>query len=298
MKVGIVGLGRMGRAIASRIMHAGHNVVGFDVDEQAREQIKQEGGAAVDSLEELAKQARVIWLMVPAGSAVDETLDGLLPHLQEGDIIIDGGNSKYTNSVARAKRLKEKEVDFLDCGTSGGLLGKKIGFSLTVGGDERAYEKVIPIFKAVAISDGYAHVGPSGAGHYVKMVHNGIEYGLLQAYAEGFHLLKEGEYKDLDLETIANVWQNGAIIRSQILDYAREVLEKGYEFDAVIGEIAEGGTGFWAVEHAQQIKIPVPVIKEALAVRKRSREGDENYATKFVAVMRNKFGGHEVKQKK
>ena len=197
----------------------------------------------------------------------------------------------------RAQRLQEKEIFFLDCGTSGGLRGKEIGFSLMIGGDVGTYQGLKPLFEAIAAKDGYAHMGPSGAGHYVKMVHNGIEYGLLEAYAEGFNLLKNGAYKELDLEKIAQVWRHGSVIRSWLLDLADNVFEHDQKFDEVVGAIQEGGTGRWAVKEADKQNIPVPVIKEALKVRERSREGDQHYATKFIALVRNQFGGHAVEKK-
>ncbi len=205
MKIGMIGLGRMGNAIATRLSIAGHTVFGFDPNIQARKFAQEEGIKTVTTLEDLAKEVRIFWLMVPAGDIVDTTIARLLPNLQKGDTIIDGGNSKFSDSVARAKSLQEKEINFVDCGTSGGVPAKKDGFSLMIGGDKKVFKKIEPIFKAVAAPQGYAYMGPSGAGHYVKMVHNGIEYGLLQAYAEGFHLLKNGAYKKLDLEKITNV---------------------------------------------------------------------------------------------
>lgn len=297
MKLGMVGLGRMGNAIASRVVQAGHEVIGFDLNQHAVQLAQEVGVRVASSLKDVAKEARIIWLMVPAGDPVDQVIDSLIPHLQKGDVIIDGGNSKFSNSVVRAQRLQAQEIFFLDCGTSGGLRGKEIGFSLMVGGDVETYQNLKPLFEAIAAKDGFAHMGPSGTGHYVKMVHNGIEYGLLEAYAEGFNLLKNGAYKDLDLEKIANVWRHGAVIRSWLLDLADKVFEHDQKFDEIVGAIQEGGTGRWAVEEAEKHNIPVPVIKESLKVRERSREGDENYATKFIALVRNEFGGHPVKKK-
>ena len=298
MNLGLVGLGRMGNAIADRVVQAGHTVFGFDFNEQAKIRAQEVGVQVVDSLDDLVSKARIIWLMVPAGDPVDKTIDALLPKLQKGDTIIDGGNSKFSNSIARAQRLAQKGVFFLDCGTSGGLLGRKIGFCLMIGGDKSAYDKVTPIFKAVAADNGFGYMGPSGSGHYVKMVHNGIEYGLLQAYAEGFHLLKEGYYKDLNLENVANVWRHGAVIRSWLLDLAHDVYKVDREFDDVIGTIQEGGTGKWTVEEAKKQNIAVPIIEGSLRVRRRSRETGGNYATKLIALLRNKFGGHAVEKKR
>jgi len=297
IKIGLIGLGKMGQAIAYRVLQAGHEVFGFDLGQEARANAKKIGVKTVDSLEKLCKNVEIFWLMIPSGGPVDKTIELLLPYLKEGNIIVDGGNSNFEYTVQRAEKLGQKNVYFLDCGTSGGLHGKEIGFSLMIGGDKLAYEKVVPIFTAIAHKDGFAHLGPSGAGHYVKMVHNGIEYGLLQAYAEGFHLLKEGQYKDLDLAKIADVWRHGAIIRSWLLDLTYEILAEHKDFANIVGQIQEGGTGKWMVKQAEKQKIPVSVIKEAWLTRKRSREGQGNFATRLITFIRNKFGGHAVKKR-
>jgi len=301
MKLGIVGLGKMGNAIAYRLLQGGHEVVGFDLDEKALRVAQTIGVEAADSIEDVAKKSSIVWLMVPVGNPVDSTIEKLIPHMGKDDIIIDGGNSKFTDSIKRYELLKEHGIFFLDCGTSGGLAGREIGFSLMVGGDKSAYEKAVSILKSIAAPQGFGYMGPSGAGHYVKMVHNGIEYGLLQAYAEGFHILKAGQYKDLDLEKISSVWLHGSIIRSFILELSHEIfkeLESKVEKDVskIIGEIAEGGTGRWTVEEAEKQNIPTPVITQALKVRAWSRETGGDYATKLIALLRNKFGGHAVKK--
>lgn len=298
MNIGLIGLGRMGQSIAYRLVKAGYHVVGFDLNKQLVQQAVQRGVSAANSVAEVAQQCRIIWLMVPVGSPVDVVIAELTSHLQQGDIIVDGGNSKFTDSKRRAAQLKTEGIYFIDCGTSGGLGGREIGFSLMVGGDKDAYQKIEPLLSAIAMPHGYGYMGPSGAGHYVKMVHNGIEYGILQAYAEGYHLLKDGSYKNLDLELISGVWSHGSVIRSWINDLAHEIYEEHLNFDEISGEIAEGGTGLWTLEEAESNNIPMPVLKEALSVRAWSRKSGGNYATKLVALLRKKFGGHAVVSKK
>jgi len=296
MKLGIIGLGKMGNAIARRVIGGGYHVVGFDLNEQAKKEAEKIGVDIVSDLSDLAERADVIWLMVPVGDPVDETIEELLPHLDDRDIIVDGGNSNFKDSVKRAKALEKHGIYFLDCGTSGGLHGREIGFSLMVGGEKKAYDKIIPLLEVIAAKDGSGYMGPSGSGHYVKMVHNGIEYALLQAYAEGFHLLKDGAYKDLDLEKIAHVWSNGSIIRSWILHLMNELYVDEIDFSKIVGSIQEGGTGRWTVEQAKEHNIPLSVIEESLRIRAWSRETNGNYATKLVSLLRNKFGGHAVRE--
>jgi len=296
LKVGIVGLGKMGLAIADRLRRASHEVDGYDPNQEAVEALEALGGHGVSSLEELAKNVDVVWLMVPSGEIVDNSLFELKLHMKK-KIIIDGGNSKYTNTIERAKKLADDHVSLLDCGTSGGLAGRDRGFCLMVGGDRASYDQVEPILSAIAVPGGYAYVGPSGAGHYVKMIHNGIEYALLQSYGEGFNLLKNGVYKDLDLATIANLWDHGSIIRSYILQLSHEILKKDSTLEKVSGTVADSGMGRWTVELAEKEDIPVPLIKQALEIRKESQKTDGNYATKLVALLRNAFGGHSVEKK-
>lgn len=298
MKIGIIGLGRMGAAIAERALRGGHDVVGYDVNQETCKQAQEQGVSLAASIEDVAKTTDVIWLMIPAGSLVDATLTTLVPCMKAGTIVVDGGNCNYQDSMRRAKMLAQKNIFFLDCGTSGGLQGRELGFSLMVGGDRAAYEKVLPLFMSIAAKDGVEHVGPSGAGHYVKMVHNGIEYALLQAYAEGFHLIKEGSFKDahLNLEAISRVWNNGAVIRSWILTLADDIFERDQNFSNISGAIEESGTGRWTVEEAHKNNIPVRVIEESLTIREWSRKTGGNYATKLVALLRHAFGGHAVKK--
>ncbi len=298
IKVGVVGLGRMGLAIAERLVNAGFTVFGVDPDLTKRADVEARGIHFVSSCQELATKVTVVWLMVPAGDVVDAVLEQLVPFMPAGRIIIDGGNSFFKDTVRRAALLETKQLYFIDCGTSGGLHGKDLGYSLMVGGATIAINWCAPIFKAVAMQPGgYAHVGPVGAGHYVKMVHNGIEYAMLQAYGEGFHLLKEGPYQGLDLAAIATVWNNGSIIRSWIGQLAQEVLTHDQEFAQISGAIGENKTGQWTVELAKSYGIQLPVIEKSLAVRAWSRLTGGNYATKMVAMLRHAFGGHPVEKK-
>lgn len=296
MNIAIIGLGRMGSAIADRARKAGHTVFGFDMNENACDAARVMGIQIVDTIRSLADKADVFWLMVPVGDPVDQSIRELQDVIQLNSIIIDGGNSKFTDSQRRAQELIEYNITFLDCGTSGGLKGHEIGFSLMVGGDRSAYEKITPLLKAIAAPHGYGYVGPSGAGHYVKMVHNGIEYALMQAYAEGFQLLKEGSFKaqHLDLESITGIWQHGSVIRSWLLDLSHDIFKHDQLLKNVNGFIAEGGTGKWTVEDAHKNNVPLPVIEDALNVRAQSRITGGNYATKIVALLRNAFGGHAV----
>lgn len=294
MNIGVIGLGRMGSAIVARLIKGNHSVVGYDPSEKTRLQIELLGASTVSSLESMARQVRIFWLMIPAGDLIDEVIDELKPTLRPGDIVIDGGNSFFEHSINRYNDLAAIGVHYLDCGTSGGLAGETIGFSLMVGGEKAIFEKVIPLLQAIAAPEGYAYMGAPGSGHYVKMVHNGIEYALLQSYAEGFHLLKEGQYKDLDLAAIAKVWNHGSIIRSYILELAKNVLDRDQNLSTISGEIGENLTGRWTADEAKRQDIPVTLIEEALAIRAMSRQTGGNYGTKLVAALRHAFGGHTV----
>jgi 6-phosphogluconate dehydrogenase len=299
MKIGVIGLGRMGSGIALRLIEHGHEAIGFDLNATLAQVSQAAGIKVVATLEELPTLVNIFWLMIPQGAPVDAVIKTLLPHLKAGDIIIDGGNSNFHDSIRHAKLLAEKSIYFLDCGTSGGLLGREIGYCLMVGGDRQAYEKVKPALEIIAAPNALGHVGPSGAGHYVKMVHNGIEYALLEAYAEGFHLIREGSYKNdhLDLEEITRIWSHGSVIRSWILDLSHDVFKKDQTLDTISGEIQDNGTGAWTVDDAHEHKVPVPLIEMSLENRVWSRKTGGNYATKMVAMLRNKFGGHTVTKK-
>ena len=298
MNIGVIGLGRMGSAIAIRLHRSGIITRGFDINSDMRAYVSKEGVEVAPSIEVLVAQSDVLWMLLPAGDLIDAMLQQILLYASPGKIIIDAGNSKYTDSIRRAKELESRGIYFVDCGTSGGIHGLQDGFCLMIGGDRNIYETLAPAFRAVSARDGYAYVGPSGAGHYVKMVHNGIEYGLMQAYAEGFHILKDGAFKDarLPLDEIAALWQNGSVIRSWLLELTHSILEDDQDLLSISGEVAESGMGEWTVAQAEQQQIPVDVIKTALLVRAHSRKTGGNYATKLVALMRNKFGGHAVKR--
>ncbi len=296
MEIGIIGLGVMGNALAQRLIKAQHTVFGFDLNEQARENLKKIGGYPVSTLKELTDHVNLFWIMVPAGKVVDDVIQAVQANLHSGALIIDGGNSKFTDSVRRAKELKSRGIEFLDCGTSGGLQGRELGFSLMIGGEQEAYKSVEPIFQAIAAPDSYAHVGPTGAGHYVKMVHNGIEYALLQSYAEGFQLLKEGSYKNLDLAQVSGVWKNASIVRSFILDLSHEIFKQDQSFTNVSGDVEQTGMGAWTVEEAHKKNVLVKLIEDAVESRTQSQKTGGTYATKLVALLRQKFGGHSVEK--
>jgi len=294
MQLGVIGLGRMGRIVVDRTLAAGHDVVAFDLDDDAVAATAEAGatpaGSIADLVETLGDDKR-IWLMVPAGKAVDATLDDLDPHLDGDDVVVDGGNSKFQRSVERAEACS---AAYLDCGTSGGPASATEGFSLMVGGPQWAYDELVPVFDAVATGpDGHDRMGPSGAGHYVKMVHNGVEYALMQAYGEGFELLADGRY-DLDLESVARTWNNGAVIRSWLLELCEEAfIEEGSDLGDVADHVAGGSTGTWTVEEALEQEVPVPLIYQALAERFDSRN-EGRFSRRLANRLRYGFGRHHV----
>jgi 6-phosphogluconate dehydrogenase len=295
LKIGYVGLGRMGLRMVRRILKD-QEVVAFDINPESVAQAAEFGAEPAASLKNLASKLRpprVVWVMVPAGKPVDLVIDGLQPHLDEGDILIDGGNSHYRDSTQRAERLLEKGVLYLDVGTSGGLEGAENGASLTIGGSEEAYESVIPLLETIARPGGYLHCGLSGAGHYVKMVHNGIEYAMLQALGEGFEMLESEPY-ELDLEAVARVWNTGTVIRSWMLELVSRAFGADPRLDALTGEVGGDETGRWMVEAAMEQGVPTPVIALSLLMRYRSRQED-TFAGRVVAAIRREFGGHPVK---
>ena len=294
MQLGIVGLGRMGRIFAGRALDGGHDVVAFDVDEAAVAAAADAGTEPADSIADLAERLgdeKRIWLMVPAGDAIDAALSDLEGHLDADDIVIDGGNSHFEDSVRRADSTP---AAYLDCGTSGGPASAEAGFSLMVGGPEWAYDEFIPVFDAVATGPaGHARMGPAGSGHYVKMVHNGVEYALMETYGEGFELLANGRY-DLDFETVARTWNNGAVIRSWLLELCEEAFaEEGSDLGTVADRIGGGSTGTWTVQEALSQEVPLPLIYTALAERFGSRSEDR-FARRLANRLRYGFGRHEV----
>ncbi|NTV22767.1 MAG: decarboxylating 6-phosphogluconate dehydrogenase [Nanoarchaeota archaeon] len=298
MRIGIIGLGRMGMHMCFRLVKEKHEIVVFNRSpEKIKEAVKQ-GAIGSASLADFAKKlgkTKIVWLMVPAGDPVDEMITGLLPSLNKGDIIIDGGNSNYQDSARRAEFLKLKGVSYLDCGTSGGLGGEKTGYCLMVGGEKAAYTKLVPIFKALSAKEGYFYTGPSGSGHYVKMIHNGIEYALLQSYAEGFELLTTGPYK-IDLPGVAELWNHGSVIRSWLLELGADALKKDPTLQGIEDFVGGGSTGTWTVEESLRTGTPSPMIGLALALRFRTRQ-KSSFAGKMVSALRNGFGGHETVKK-
>jgi 6-phosphogluconate dehydrogenase len=295
MKVGMVGLGKMGANMTLRITQHGHQVVAWDRSADSVKAVASEGAQGVASLDDLVKALeppRAVWLMLPSGDPTEETVRHLEGVLDAGDIIIDGGNSNYHFAIADAERLSGKGIKFIDCGTSGGVWGLKEGYCLMVGGDDDAVKHVEPIFKALAPEGGYAHVGPVGAGHFVKMVHNGIEYGLLQAYAEGFALMHKADEFNLDLHQIAEVWRFGSVVRSWLLDLAALALANEEEFGKIRGFVEDSGEGRWTIDEAVARGVATPVMAVSLFERFQSREPD-SFAAKIIAALRNQFGGHK-----
>jgi len=299
MELGMVGLGRMGANMAERLVRGGHAVKGFDPGAAAREQAAARGVGAAASLAELVAALpapRAVWLMVPAG-AVDATLAELRPLLAPGDTVIDGGNSNYKDSVRRAGELREHGLHYVDSGTSGGVWGLQEGYSLMIGGDEAAVERLRPIFEtlAPAADRGWGRVGPSGSGHFTKMIHNGIEYGMMQAYAEGFAILGRKAEFGLDLQQIAQIWRHGSVVRSWLLDLSADALAKNPTLQGIAPYVEDSGEGRWTVAEAIDLDVSAPVITASLMERLRSREKD-SFADKLLAAMRNEFGGHAIRK--
>ena len=300
MELGMIGLGRMGANMAERLVRAGHAVVGFDPSADALQRAAQKGIAAATSIEALVGRLaapRTIWLMVPAGAVVDQTIDLLLPYLAPGDVVIDGGNSNYKDTLRRAEALAAQRITFVDVGTSGGVWGLENGYSMMLGGDAATITRLQPIFASLAPTpdSGWGRVGPSGPGHFSKMVHNGIEYGLMAAYAEGFALLRHKTEFDLDLAQIAEIWRSGSVVRSWLLDLTAAALRENPALDGIAPYVADSGEGRWTVFEAIDLDVAAPVITAALMQRLRSREQD-SFADKLLAALRHQFGGHQVKQ--
>ena len=300
MELGMVGLGRMGANMAERLTRDGHRVVGFDPQPEAVQRLAGKGGVAAPSLGAIVERLtppRAVWLMVPSGDPVDQTIDALLPDLAKGDVIIDGGNSYYKDSIRRAGRVTERGMNFVDVGTSGGIWGLKEGYSMMVGGDRQVVARLASIFKTLAPGPdlGWGYVGPHGAGHYVKMVHNAIEYGMMQAYAEGFELLSKKAEFALDLRQIAEIWRYGSVVRSWLLDLAAKALAENPNLEGIAAYVEDSGEGRWTVIEAIEQACAIPVISMALERRFRSRETDP-FGDRLLAALRAQFGGHAVKR--
>lgn len=300
MELGMIGLGRMGANMAQRLVNGRHRVVGFDFSAESRTRAAQNGIEPAASLADLVaalKPARALWLMVPAGKPVDDTIDNLLPLLAPGDVLIDGGNSMYKDTQRRAQRLVEHKIHYVDSGTSGGVWGLKEGYSLMIGGDTDVVEGLAPIFSTLAPAPdrGWGRVGPVGAGHFTKMIHNGIEYGMMQAYAEGFSILEHKKEFALDLAQIGEIWRHGSVVRSWLLDLTADALTKNPTMQGIAPYVADSGEGRWTLAEAIELGVSTPVIAQSLLERLRSRDKD-SFSDKLLAAMRNQFGGHEIKK--
>jgi 6-phosphogluconate dehydrogenase len=300
MELGMIGLGKMGANMAQRLVRGGHRVVGFDPRPEARRLAEEFGAGSADSLQAMVSMLaapRAVWMMVPAGDITGSTVDSLLALLAPGDTIIDGGNSNYKNTLDRAKAVADKALHYVDSGTSGGVWGLDQGYSMMIGGEIDAVERLRPIFETLAPGKdhGWGRVGPPGAGHFTKMIHNGIEYGLMQAYAEGFSILEHKKEFDLDLHQVAEIWRHGSVVRSWLLDLTSDALGKNPTMDGIAPFVADSGEGRWTVAEAIDLNVPAPVITQSLIERLRSRDED-SFADKLLSAMRNEFGGHAVKK--
>lgn len=300
MELGMIGLGRMGGNMARRLLNGGHKVIVFDPEPETVRTLVKQGAVGTSSIAELTSRLsapRTVWLMVPAGEVAESTVAEVAANLSAGDCLIDGGNSYYKDSMRRAAVLSEKNIYFLDVGTSGGIWGLKEGYCLMVGGEVAAFQRLEPIFQALAPSSdrGYGHVGPSGAGHFVKMVHNGIEYGLMEAYAEGFELMQAKQEFGLDLEKIAEIWRYGSVVRSWLLDLVAAALHDAPNLEGIQAYVEDSGEGRWTVQESIELGVPAPVIVQSLQNRFRSRQ-EQPFGAKLLAALRQQFGGHAVKK--
>lgn len=299
MKIGIIGLGRMGGNMVERLIQRGHQVVAFDPAPEARDRAQSLGALPVSTREEMVSHLqgpRVIWVMVPAGDPTESTILDLIQRLSPGDILIDGGNSNFRDSMRRGEEAQKRDIYYLDAGTSGGVWGLEVGYCLMVGGDPKAVAVAEPIFKALAPEDGFLHVGPTGSGHFVKMVHNGIEYGMLEAYGEGFEIMKASPFT-LDLGAIAGLWNHGSVVRSWLLELLEGAYHDNPKLEHIRGYVDDSGEGRWTIQEAINENVPAPVITLSLLARLSSRQ-DESYSAKVIAALRNQFGGHAIKADK
>lgn len=298
MEIGLIGLGKMGFNLALNMNSHKHKVVAYDLNEQAKKAIGEKGIATESSIEGLVKKLpdqKIIWLMIPAGKPVDDTLQQLKGFLKAGDIVIDGGNSFFKDSIRRGKELAELKINYLDCGTSGGMEGALHGVCVMIGGDAKAFKTCESLFKDIAVDDGYLYCGESGSGHFVKMVHNGVEYGMMQAIAEGFEVMNKSEF-NLNLEAVAKVWNHGSVVRSWLMELIENALRKDPGLESIKGVMHSSGEGKWTLDTALEKQIATPVIALSLLMRYRSQEQD-TFSGKVVAALRNEFGGHAVEKK-
>jgi len=300
MQIGFVGLGKMGGNMVHRILRdSDHEVVAWNITEDAIREAETYGATGAESLADLVQKLdrpRHVWLMIPAGKPTQDTIEQLYDLLDDGDTIIDGGNSKWSDSKRNGEEASRRGLEFLDVGTSGGIWGLKVGYCMMVGGDDAAVERLTPILDVLAPPEGWGHMGPHGAGHYVKMIHNGVEYGMMQSYAEGFDIMHASEDYDLDMHKISHLWNQGSVVRSWLLELAEAAFEKdGSELSDIRGYVQDSGEGRWTVFEAIDRSVPAPVITLSLMARFSSRE-DESYAAKLTAALRNQFGGHAVER--
>ena len=302
MDIGFIGLGRMGGNMVERLLRGGHRVCAYTTHAEAAQRLTTSGGVKVDSLLALLQslsRPRALWMMIPSGAPVDQTIERLGPHLQQGDTLIDGGNSNYKDSMRRAAALQTRGIEYVDVGTSGGIWGLKEGYSLMIGGAKPAVDRLRPIFETLAPSarTGWGHVGPSGAGHFVKMVHNGIEYGMMQSLAEGFSVLQHKKQFSLDLHQVAEVWRTGSVVRSWLLELIAAELAENPRLDAIAPVVADSGEGRWTVAEAIDLDVPAPVMTLSLIERLSSRDAN-SFSRRLLAAMRHQFGGHAIEPEK
>ncbi|NTU43044.1 MAG: decarboxylating 6-phosphogluconate dehydrogenase [Nitrospirales bacterium] len=300
MQIGMIGLGKMGMNMGLRLLQGGHDLVAFNRSTDKVDEIAREGAKAAYSLPALVSKLetpRSIWLMIPAGKPVDDMLQQLKGLLQKGDTVIDGGNSFYKDALRRTEELKPLGINYLDVGVSGGIWGLRLGYCLMIGGEREIYEQHEPFFKTLAPPEGYLYCGPTGAGHFVKMIHNGIEYGMMSAYGEGFGILRQSPYgAEMEMEKVAHLWNQGSVVRSWLLELAESAFAKDRDLSGITGFIEDSGEGRWTVEQAIETAVPAPVITAALFQRFRSRQTD-SFSDRLLTALRNEFGGHEVKRK-
>ncbi len=298
MDLGLIGLGRMGANMAIRLLQGGHRVVVYNRTVDKALELEQDNGAvAAHTIEDLVKALtppRIVWLMLPAGPTTDETIALVAPLLDKGDIIVDGANNNYKVSIAHGEELAAQGLRFMDAGVSGGIWGLQVGYCTMVGADDETFAHVEPILKTLAPPDGYMHCGPHGAGHFVKMIHNGIEYGMMQAYAEGFEILEKSRY-DFDLQKISHLWNQGSVVRSWLLELAELAFAQDARLDQIKGYVQDSGEGRWTVQESIDLDVPAPIITLSLQMRFRSRQ-DDSFSMKVLAALRNQFGGHAVKK--